>query len=289
MIRTGRERRRPLHGTGGVLAESPPMEADEYRRMAEASEAHWWYRNTRRLLAQLFQDHLRSVGRSGDGVRPLVLDAGGGTGATGSWMAATADVVVADVEPSALMVARADHPSMQPVAADLNHLPFSDGAFDAVLCVTALYHRLNPDPAAVVRDFARLVRPGGAVCLMEPGGRRLHRGHDEVTHTARRFSRADLRSMCREAGLEVERCSGAYTFLVPPAVLLGLLERRRTVHGDARSDVDRNRSGLGGVFGGLAAIERWLLRHVDLPGGLSVIVVARRPTPGGESGGLSGL
>lgn len=248
------------------------MEADEYRRMAAAGTRHWWYRSTRRLLAQLMGPYL-----SASSTRPLVLDAGGGTGSTGSWLTAYADVVLADVEPMALQIAHADHPRLTPAAADLNRLPFADGAFDAVLCVTALYHRLNPDPDAIVRDFARIVRPGGVVCLMEPGGRRLHRGHDEVTHTARRFARADLRSMCAAAGLEVQRCSGAYTFLVPPAFVLGLLERRSTDAGEARSDVDRNESGLGGVFPALASFERKLLRHVDLPGGLSVVAVARKP------------
>jgi SAM-dependent methyltransferase len=251
------------------------VDADEYRRMAAAGASHWWYRSTRRLLAQMLGPRL--AGRRG--ARPVVLDAGGGSGATGSWMTAMADVVLADMEPMALAAARAEHPSVRTVVADLNRLPYADGAFDAVLCVTVLYHRLVPDPAAVVRDFARVVRPGGVVCLMEPGGRRLRRGHDAVTHTARRFSRSDLRRMCTDAGLVVERCTGAYTFLLPPAALLGLVERLRSgrATGSPQSDVDRSPSGLGGALGRLADAERAALRRVDLPGGLSVVAIARRP------------
>ena len=48
------------------------MEADEYRRMAAAGTRHWWYRSTRRLLAQLMGPYL-----SASSTRPLVLDAGG--------------------------------------------------------------------------------------------------------------------------------------------------------------------------------------------------------------------
>jgi SAM-dependent methyltransferase len=243
--------------------------------MAAAGASHWWYRATRRLLALLLGPHVRSAGAE----RPLVLDAGGGSGATGSWMTAMAEVVLADMEPLALDAARSDHPRIRPAVADLNRLPFADGSFDAVLCVTVLYHRLVPDPAAVVRDFARLVRPGGVVCLMEPGGRRLRRGHDEVTHGARRFSRGELRQLCADAGLVVERSTGAYTFLLPPAVVLGWFERLRSGRGTGspQSDVDRSPSGLGGVLGGLASIERRVLGRTDLPGGLSVIAIARRP------------
>ena len=242
------------------------MDADEYRRMAEAGNRHWWYASTRSLLEQLLGDELA---RSADA---LYLDAGGGTGATGGWMTGIAPTVLADYEPMALDFARSDFPAYRPVRADLNSLPFAAATFSAVLCVTALCHRLNPDPAAIVADFARITRPGGIVCIMEPGGKRLWRGHDEVTHAARRFDIGELRDIVRGAGLSVVRATGAYSFLVPPAAVLGVLERGRS-----KSDVSRNESGLGGALGLLAKAERRLLAHRDLKFGLSAIVVARKP------------
>ena len=119
---------------------------------------------------------------------------------------------------------------------------------------------MNADPAATVAELARVTRPGGVVCLMEPGIRRLRRGHDRVTHTARRFSRHDLAEMLTASGLDVIRTTGAYTFLVPPAAVLAVLERGR-----ATSDVGRNESGLGGVFGRLAADRAPLLRRRTCP------------------------
>ena len=234
--------------------------------MAEVGDRHWWYHSTRALLRQLLEQRLdRSSGA-------LYLDAGGGTGATGGWMTAMAPTVLADFEWFALSSARDDYPGYLPVRTDLNHVPFADAAFSAVLCVTTLYHQMNPDPAAIVRELARITRPGGLVCLMEPGGRRLRRGHDRVTHTARRFSVADLRSLAVGAGLEVERATGAYSFLVPPAALMGVAERGRRT-----SDVGRHETGLGGLLGALATLERRVIRHVDIPFGLSAIAVARKP------------
>lgn len=245
------------------------MDADEYRRMAAAGERHWWYDSTRQLLQQLLVPHLSGLAGRGDAI---VLDAGGGTAATGGWMTQYAPVVLADFEPMALDVARDEHDPLRPVLADLNQLPFADDSFDVVLCVTALCHRMNPDPGQIVRDFARITRPGGLVCLMEPGGKRLWRGHDEVTHTGRRFSVGELSTMATSAGLTVERSTGAYSFLVPPAAVLGLIER-----GAPKSDVGRNESGLGGTFGVLARAERRVLRRFDAPIGLSAIAVARKP------------
>ncbi len=110
---------------------------------------------------------------------------------------------------------------------------------------------------------------------MEPGVRRLRRGHDKVTHTARRFSRNDLSDLAQQADLEIVRSTGAYSFLIPPAAVLALLER-----GKQTSDVGRNESGLGGVMALLARVERALLRRINLPTGLSVIVLARKPVTG---------
>jgi SAM-dependent methyltransferase len=240
------------------------MELDEYRRMADVEDRHWWYRSTRALLRQLLAERLPRGGR--------FLDVGAGTGATGAWLAEHGDVVAADFEPTALQLYRERHDALGLVTSDVNRLPFADAAFDAVLCVTVLCHRSIPSPERAVGELARVVRPGGVVCLWEPGVRRLYRAHDRVTHTARRFSRADLAGLLTANGLEVETSTGAYSFLVPAAAVKTVVERGRT-----SSDLDRNEGGLGGTLSALAAAERRLLRHVRLPAGLSVTAIARRP------------
>jgi SAM-dependent methyltransferase len=255
-----------------TLRGSDAMDLDEYRRMAAAADHHWWYRATRALLADLLGSRLPATSAS-----TLYLDAAGGTGATGRWLADRATTVLADWEPFALATAPTASAGYRPVRADLNALAHPDGSFDAVLCVTALYHRMNPDPQLTVRELARVCRPGGLVCLMEPGVRRLRRPHDVVTHAARRFSRGDLVELVRGAELELVRSTGAYTFLVPPAAALAVLHR-----GEATSDVDQHAGGLGGLLGALARAERVVLRHVDLPFGLSVLAVGRKPTWTGE-------
>ncbi len=240
------------------------MELDEYRRMAEVEDSHWWYRSTRALLQDLLRDRLTPGGR--------FLDLGTGTGATGAWLADHGRLLAADVEPLALRLHRERHPTSEVVACDARHLPFADTSFDLVLCVTVLCHRSIESPTDVVAEIARVLRPGGVVCLWEPGIPRLRRAHDRVTHTARRFSRSDLAALLTASDLIVERSTGAYSFLVPPAAVKSVLER-----GETSSDLDRNGGGLGGVLPAVATAERHLLRRVSLPTGLSVVAVGRRP------------
>src|SRR5947207_8757893 len=156
------------------------MELDEYRRIAAVEDGHWWYEATRQLLAEQLRPWLPPGGR--------YLDAGGGTGATGSWLAAEGRLVACDLEPLAMRLYAESHPEVAGLAvADLGRLPFATGVFDVALCVTVLYHASVQSPPAVVGELARVVRPGGIVAVLEPGVRRLRRAHDRQTHAGRRF------------------------------------------------------------------------------------------------------
>ena len=242
------------------------MEIDEYRRMARVEQNHWWYVSTRALLLRLLNPRLH---RRGSG---RLLDAGCGTGATGAWLADYGSVTALDVEPTALAIYEELHPGAVIEHGGVENMALPDNTFDGALCVTVLYHRGVADPAGAVRELARVVKPGGWVCLMEPGVRRLRRAHDRITHAERRFSRGDLRRLARSAGLSVEKTTGAYSFLVPPAAVKSLLDR----HGSS-SDLDNQGGPLRRPLLWLAALERALISRVPLPFGLSVIVVATKP------------
>jgi len=244
------------------------MDADEYRRMAAVEQTHWWYRSTRALLRQMIVNQLRQVTQSAP---RRLLDAGCGTGAAGAWMSEFGSVIALDTEAVALHLYRLAHPDARMIHGDISSIDLPDDYVDVALCVTVLYHAEVVDPQKAVNEMARVVTPGGVVCLMEPGVRRLRRSHDQVTHAARRFSRRELETLAASAGLDIVRSTGAYSFLVLPAWLKSRVERNTT-----SSDLDNNTSGLFGLLGLLSRFERRILRVVSLPFGLSVVVVARK-------------
>nr|WSX53139.1 methyltransferase domain-containing protein [Streptomyces sp. NBC_00974] len=104
-----------------------------------------------------------------------VLDAGCGTGraltALRAAVGPSGTVVGADVTPQMLAAARdagrdADGALL---LADVARLPLRDGVLDAVFASGLIAHL--PDPAANLRELARVVRPGGRLALFHPIGR----------------------------------------------------------------------------------------------------------------------
>lgn len=241
------------------------MDLAEYTRIAQAEERHWWYRGTRALARQLLDADPRQ------GMR--VLDAGCGPGGNSAWLVPQNEVVGIDPSPEAIRLARARHPAMDARQGDITALSFPDDSFDLALVLTVLY--LVPDDALAVRELARVLRPGGRLLLIEPANPRLWRDHDIVTHARRRYTLHSLRRLCEDAGLRTRRATCAYSFLLPPALALSALHRVKPPRRPERSDLQRDH--LGRLFGGMAKLERRILRGRDLPYGLSAVVLAEAP------------
>ncbi|HMF05307.1 MAG TPA: methyltransferase domain-containing protein [Acidimicrobiia bacterium] len=241
------------------------MEVEEYARIAAAEDDHWWYRNTRALMADLLRPWLAHDQR--------ILDAGCGPGGNGAWLRGHGQVVGVDVAHEALEFVRTRRAETVPVRASAERLPFEDGAFDVAVGITLLY--TVPNDVAALAELARVLRTGGAVLLLEPAFESLRRGHDVTVHGLRRYRRHELAGLAARSGLRVRRATYAYSFLAPPAAVLAKLERRGTrPPQETGSDVDRRV--LDPVFAPLAQAERrWLTRH-DVAVGTSVVVLATR-------------
>jgi demethylmenaquinone methyltransferase/2-methoxy-6-polyprenyl-1,4-benzoquinol methylase len=98
----------------------------------------------------------------------LVLDVATGTGLVARALArdGRARVIVGLDQSEAMLRAGRDataNPTV--VLAQAERLPFADGAFDA-LTVTYLLRYVD-DPAATMRELARVVRPGGVIASLE--------------------------------------------------------------------------------------------------------------------------
>lgn len=158
-------------------------------------------------------------------------------------------------------------------------LPFSDTTFDLVTCLDVVEH-LDDDTAAF-REMWRVLRPGGHLLVTVPAHRWLWGDQDEVNLHKRRYVADQLRERLVASGYKVIRLSYMNALLFPPIAairMLRRLERRLRPRTPVQSDFRYPAPGpvnfaLGHVFGAEAPI----LRRIDIPFGVSILALARRP------------
>lgn len=118
-----------------------------------------------------------------------VIDAGCGTGRLAAHLRnAGLNVTGVDLSPTMVRVARRLNPEIEFTAGELTALPADGGSADGVVSWYSIIH-LEPDAIdTVAREFARVLRPGGAALVAfqaGSGSRALTRayGHDVVLRT----------------------------------------------------------------------------------------------------------
>jgi ubiquinone/menaquinone biosynthesis C-methylase UbiE len=122
---------------------------------------HWGDRWTEQDALQI-GGWLRPVTASGG----RILDVGGGSGQLSVLLAAALDAHVTVLDPTPDLVKHVpEHPNVVAVLGTAEEMPFPDSTFDALLASDAFHHFRDQD--ASVREFCRVVRPGGSVLLLE--------------------------------------------------------------------------------------------------------------------------
>jgi SAM-dependent methyltransferase len=105
-------------------------------------------------------------------------------------------------------------------ACDLNErMPFEDRSFDTIISSDVLEHLWNP--VEVMKDLARVLRPGGKVILNTPFNYWVH----EAPHDYFRWTRFAIEGLATRAGLQVvERipCGGSKEVLADIALKITL-------------------------------------------------------------------
>lgn len=238
--------------------------------MYRAEQHHWWYQGMQRITQAVLDRWYRH------GADLRILDAGCGTGAAmTSYLADYGQVFGFDFAAEALKYC-IPRGASRVVQASVMHLPFSSSSFDLVVSFDVLCERAVPEDVAALREFARVLVPGGRTLLRLPAYNWLRGRHDQAVHIRHRYTRRDIAERLRQAGFNVEHLSYANTFLFPVALVKRLLEHlwpRR----DGRSDLTLGVGPFNGLLAAILSAEAPRVAREGLPFGLTVLALGRKP------------
>jgi len=246
----------------------------------DVEERHWWYRG-RRAVLEAALDGLEPLRAQDPGAgRPRILDAGCGSGRNMVALARRGEVTGIELASQSLEAARArDVGPVLPGSLD-DPLPFDEAAFDLAVALDVLEH--VADDGGALRELARVLAPGGRLLVTVPQYGWLWGEHDVLAHHHRRYTRALLLDRAAAAGLRPERVTSFNTVLLPAIGAARLVQRVRR-RAQPASDLGRTPQGpvngaLERILRGEAAVVR---RGRNLPAGVSLLAVLRRPANGG--------
>lgn len=235
--------------------------------MYRLEDSYWWFVGRHNLILS----YLRRV--YGDRTDLTLLDIGCGTGAMSRKLQEFGPVVSADFSPHALSFSRRRGLSHL-CAADAMRLPFRDRSFDAVVALDLLEHL--PDDRAALREFHRVLRPGGRLVASVPAYQSLWSGHDVALMHHRRYVARQLAARCKDAGFTIERLTYVMTLLFPAMWLARRVGAFR--HTSPRAGLPPLPGPINRGLISMLQVENCIVRRIGLPFGGTVFCAARRPS-----------
>jgi SAM-dependent methyltransferase len=247
------------------------MQSEIYAQMAYLEKKHWWFTARRKIIdAQIKQLNLPA--------QADILEAGCGTGGNLAMLSRYGKLWAIEPNQEAKSIATASIQNQQ-IVLDTGSLPdkipFENQQFDLIVLLDVLEH-LEADVDSLLALKQRL-KPNGVLLITVPALPFLWSKHDEIHHHFRRYTHKTIRQCLGKAKLRIGKLSYYNFWLFPVVLSVRLLSRafkERQEKKQNSTDLTLSPPWLNNTLHTLFASERYLLKYITLPIGVSLIVTA---------------
>lgn len=244
------------------------MRHDLYVELYEVENTHWWHRHKRTTVHQMIATYVK---------KGKALDIGSGTGKIleelkeRGWEAEGIDGAMEAVQWSkkrGITIKKADFVK--------HKMPYADNTFDLVMALDLLEH--VPNDGEVLREMHRVTKPGGNAVVTVPAYQWMFNYWDEILGHQRRYTVALMKRKAMEADWNIKYSSYYFCLFLIPAMIVRFFKSMDMNNQKPQSDFQTTpipwvSIPLMNIY---AKFERWLLKYLSLPFGLSVIIVLKK-------------
>jgi len=146
-------------------------------------------------------------------------------------------------------------------------------AFKQILCLDVLEH--IEDEAKTLFELFRVLDKNGKLIITVPAFQWLWSGEDFVSHHKRRYHLKQIKKLLLPY-FDIEKISYFNFILFIPIAIIILIKNLFNPASKKQSNLKKTNLFLNKIFYLLFNLEKYLLRHFQLPFGLSIIVICKR-------------
>ncbi len=237
-----------------------------YRIFFEIQKKHWWFVTRKNIVLDFVDRYLP------EGNQVKVLDIGCGSGLMLNALAKVGQTFGMDMSDEAISFSKEIFDGRVEKGALPDQVPYQEEFFDLITALDVIEH-IDDDVGSISAIRALLV-PGGKCIFTVPAYMFLWSAHDEMNQHKRRYTLPELNEKLVQAGFTVEKISYYNTLLFPAVFLVRMLNN--VLQREGAPDTDMPGSAMNYVLKKIFGIEKYLLRYLNLPFGVSVLAVVRK-------------
>lgn len=242
------------------------MDKSLYRTFFNIQQRHWWFVTKKSIILDIIdRSHQPSHNSS-------ALDIGCGAGLMLGALAVRGHTCGMDMSDDAIGFSKEIFDGTIKKGSLPDDVPYATDSFTLITALDVIEH-VDDDVGALKALRSRLVDNGIAVITV-PAYMFLWSAHDEVNQHKRRYTAKELTSKLKAAGFSIEKLSYFNTLLFPVVYVVRKLNNM--LGRDGASDVEMPGDVANFILTKVFGLEKYLLRFMDLPFGVSILAVVRK-------------
>lgn len=242
------------------------MNIEMYRMFFKVQKKHWWFVVKKQIV-------LDTINRFYQGKQDTkILDIGCGSGLMLNALEEIGETYGMDMSDEAINFSKEIFQGTVKKGFLPDQIPYDDNFFNLVIALDVIEH-VEEDALSLEAIRNRLVT-GGKVVITVPAFMFMWTKFDDLNEHKRRYTLPDLKKKLLQAGFTIEKITYYNTLLFPLAFLVRMFNKM--TGRDGSSDVEQPSEPLNIMLTCIFRLEKYLLRQLNFPFGVSILAVARK-------------
>jgi len=244
------------------------MNIELYRIFFNMQKQHWWFVTKKDIILDTIDSHIRLQKDHS------VLDIGCGSGLMLNALDAIATTSGMDMSNEAIQFSQEIFKGPIKQGSLPNNVPFPEESFDLITALDVVEH--IDDDIESLKSIRNLLKGSGKAIITVPAYMFLWSSFDEMNEHKRRYTLPELRHKLITAGFQIEKISYFNSLLFP--IVYFVRKLNNLIGRDGASDVDMPSERVNYALKSIFGIEKYLLRFLNLPFGVSILAVVKNNT-----------